>query len=239
MSIGGYRKAERWIIRMKKTLFVIISLIVLIFNVICVYKIYTNKNYLKSNTIDASVEKADTDELSICLDKYKLFLQNKICSQSKDGENDESHFLKDFCNVIPSGKWADEIQYALFDMTGDGVPELHVRTNISYSIHSIKNDDLVTWYEGDRYRKPLNNREILETVESTGISYYYEILDTEGNQVLGIGFSQRPGKYQKYLYDTGNGDVELSKKDWKKLTKAFLSIGSDKIVWKNINEMNV
>ena len=118
------------------------------------------------------------------------------------------------------------------------MPELHVRTNISYSIHSIKNDDLVTWYEGDRYRKPLNNRAILETVESTGISYYYEILDRDGNQVLGIGFAQRPGKYQKYLYDTGNGEVELSKKDWKKLTKAFLSIGSDKIVWKNISEID-
>ena len=63
------------------------------------------------------------------------------------------------------------------------------------------------------------------------------MLDRDGNRVLGIGFSQPPGKSQKYLYDTGSGDVELSKKDWNKLTKPFLSIGSDKIVWKNINKI--
>ena len=222
---------------MKKTIFVIFCCIVLIFNVVCVYKIYTNKNYLKNNINAVSVENTDANESSKCLEQYKLFLQNKICSKSKDGENAESYFLEDFCNVTGSNEWASDIKYALFDMTGDGVPELHVLTNISYSIHLFKNNGLVTWYEGDRYCRPLNNRAILETVESTGISYYYEMLDRDGNRVLGIGFSQPPRKSQKYLYDTGNGEVELSKKDWNKLTKTFLSIGSDKIVWKNINEI--
>lgn len=46
----------------------------------------------------------DANESSKCLEQYKLFLQNKICSKSKDGENAESYFLEDFCNVTDSNE---------------------------------------------------------------------------------------------------------------------------------------
>ncbi len=43
----------------------------------------------------------------------------------------------------------------MFDMTNDGIPELHVLTDISYSVHTVEGKKLITWYEGDRYRRPL------------------------------------------------------------------------------------
>ena len=59
------------------------------------------------------------------------------------------------------------VRYALFDMTNDGIPELHVLTDISYSVHTVEGKKLITWYEGDRYRRPLNNKAILGKTESS------------------------------------------------------------------------
>ena len=130
-----------------------------------------------SNSINADgIQKSD--ELNNQLKQYKLFLQDKICSESKS--NDRWN-LSDFCNTVVPGETEDEIQYALFDMTGDDMPELHVLTDISYSVHTIENDKLITWYKGDRHRRPLNNRAILEKV---GSYYGYIVLDHKGEKVF-------------------------------------------------------
>lgn len=130
-------------------------------------------------------------------------------------------------------KEEDEIRYALFDMTGNGMPELHVLTDISYSIHTIENNKLITWYEGERYRRPLNNRAILENL---GSYYGYIVLDNKGEDVFHCAFLE--GSKNTYLFSTGNEYIELSKSDWDKLTRPFLTIGSDKINWENIGNLD-
>lgn len=188
----------------------------------------------------------EADELSGRLKQYKAFLQDEISSETK---SDGPCFLRDFCNWAVPGKAGTEISYALFDMTGDGLPELHVLTDISYSVHTIQDDQLITWYEGDRYCRPLNNGAILEKIESTGIHYGYYFLDGKGEMCLCVGFSCPPkgakkGIY-KYYFGTGGGDspidyddIEVSKKEWKKLTKPFLAMSSDQIIWKHITDLN-
>ncbi len=181
-----------------------------------------------------------TDELSERLKQYKAFLQDEISSETK---SDGPYYLRDFCNMVVPEKTEDGIRYTLFDMTGDGLPELHVLTDISYSVHTIENNQLITWYQGDRHNRPLNNRAILQKLESTGTHYAYIVLDNKGEEVFSVGFSEPPGPKFKYLFSTnlsgtGDDDVELSKGDWDKLTKPFLSVGSDKIIWKNISDLD-
>ncbi|MBO4996998.1 MAG: hypothetical protein J6D02_03255 [Lachnospira sp.] len=147
--------------------------------------------------------------------------------------------MRNFCNLVVPEETEDGIRYALFDMTGDELPELHVLTDISYSIHTIESNQLITWYTGDRYNRPLNNRAILQKVESAGITYSYIVLDSKGQEVLNVGFADLLGHHGgKYLFNTGDEDIELSKSEWEKLTRPFLTIGSDKIVWKNINDLD-
>lgn len=191
------------------------------------------ENSLKKGEKIADVQKRD--ELSEQLKQYKSFLQNGISSETK---LDGSCYLRDFCNSVVPGEDDNGISYALFDMTGDGLPELHILTDVSYSVHTIENNQLITWYEGDRHNRPLNNRAILQKVESTGTHYAYIVLDSKGEEVFCIGFSEPPGPKNKYLFSTGDDDIELSKSDWDKLTKPFLTIGSNKIIWKNIKNLD-
>lgn len=191
-----------------------------------------NNSQDSANTEDVQ----ETDELSIRLKQYESFLKDEISSENG---SEGALYLRDFCNRVVPEEAEDEIRYALFDMTGDELPELHVLTDISYSIHTIEDNQLITWYLGDRYNRPLNNRAILQTIESTGITYSYIVLDSKGQKVLDIGFHDPRGQRGKnYLFSTDYDYVELSKSEWDKLTKPFLSIGSDKIVWKNINDLD-
>lgn len=192
-----------------------------------------------ADAIDAQKEE-ETDELKERLQLYKAFLQDEISSENK--EEKEAYYLRDYCNCVVPEEDKDRIQYALFDMTGNGLPELHVLTDISYSIHIIENNQLIEWYRGDRYNRPLNNRAILQKLETTGTHYSYTILDCNGKEVFSVGFSKPPKGFEKdyaYLFFVGDDEVELSEKKWDKLTKPFLSIGSDKIIWKNIENLNL
>ncbi len=165
------------------------------------------------------------DELKEQLKLYKNFLQDKISSEDREAK--ESHYLRDYCNVLVPGKDKHGIRYALFDMTGDGIPELHILTDISYSVHTIEKNRLVEWFAGDRYCSPLNNGAILQQVESNDIGYI--VLDSKGEEVFWVWFGKSGNDYR---FSTGGDDVKLSKGQWEKLTEPFLSIGSDEITWK-------
>lgn len=53
-----------------------------------------------------------------------------------------------------------------------------------------------------------------------------------------FSYDEKQDKLYKVNEYTDRGeDIELSKNKWKKLKKPFLAIGSDKIVWKNINDL--
>lgn len=185
------------------------------------------------NSVNSVDEK--TDELSVRLKQYKSFLKDEISSENG---SEGAWYLRNFCNRVVPEETEDGIRYALFDMTGDELPELHVLTDISYSIHTIENNQLITWYRGDRYNRPLNNRAILQKPETAGNVYAYKVLDSKGQEVLCISFAEPLEQPGKCLFGTGDEDIELSKSEWDKLTRPFLTIGSDEIIWKNINDLD-
>ena len=190
------------------------------------------KKLQKSISDDRNNTITEMNELSDILRLYNLFLKNEVGSNNKKGE---SYFLKDYCNNFNKlDKTGNGVRYALFDMTNDGIPELHVLTDISYSVHTVEGKKLITWYEGDRYRRPLNNKAILGKTESSETYYEYIVLDNKGEEVFSCAFA----KNQRNICLLSNGEdyIKLSKRKWEKLTSPFLSIGSDKINWKNIND---
>ena len=190
------------------------------------------KKLQKSISDDRNNTITEMNELSDILRLYNLFLKNEVGSNNKKGE---SYFLKDYCNNFNTlDKTGNGVRYALFDMTNDGIPELHVLTDISYSVHTVEGKKLITWYEGDRYRRPLNNKAILGKTESSETYYEYIVLDNKGEEVFSCAFAKNQRNI--CLFSNGEDYIKLSKRKWEKLTSPFLSIGSDKINWKNIND---
>ena len=190
------------------------------------------KKLQKSISDDRNNTITEMNELSDILRLYNLFLKNEVGSNNKKGE---SYFLKDYCNNFNKlDKTGNGVRYALFDMTNDGIPELHVLTDISYSVHTVEGKKLITWYEGDRYRRPLNNKAILGKTESSETYYEYIVLDNKGAEDFSCAFAKNQRNI--CLFSNGEDYIKLSKRKWEKLTSPFLSIGSDKINWKNIND---
>jgi len=125
-------------------------------------------------------------------------------------------------------------QYALFDMNGDGIPELHVRSVADYYIFTYKDDKVVLWYVDVAYSYPLNNGAVLYMRPGGGpthISYQYTLFNFYGEEIYQITFIKYDENYNEeeamFLFD----DVELSKEDWDLLTERYFSIESDLIEW--------
>lgn len=187
-------------------------------------------------------------DISNLEDYFQAYSQNMEESLSQDSENTEDiqetetleERLKQY-KVFLQDETDSEAEYALFDMTGDGLPELHVLAD-GYSIYSIEGGQLVTWYEGDQYERPLNNGTVLRTVDDgADTEYEYIVLNDMGEKVVSFVFTE--GAADRYLICTGDKSkrsdyVALSKKQWDKLTKPLLAVGSDQIDWKAIDDLD-
>lgn len=208
---------------------------VLIFIVIITMTSCSDSFDKKAAGVDAEETEAseETDELSRRLEQYKAFLRDEVSSEDK--KEKQFWYLRDFCNMVVPEETEAGIRYALFDMTGDQLPELHVLTDISYSIHTIENDKLITWYQGDRYNSPLNNGMILWKGSSESAGECYMVLDSKGAEVSSVWFGKSGNDYR---FATGDEDIKLSKRQWEKLKKPFLAVGSDQIIWRNISDID-
>lgn len=116
------------------------------------------------------------------------------------------------------GKTKAGIRYALFDMTGDELPELHVLTDISYAIHTIENNQLMVWYHGDRYNRPLNNGMIFRKGDSESSGDGWIVLDSKGAEVCWFWFGKSGNDY-RFSTSTGDEDIKLWKNQWEKMKK--------------------
>jgi hypothetical protein len=198
---------------LKKIMYLLFYYLLLFFliTVCCVYESVQKKS---ENIIDTHIEEAD--ELNERLKTYNDFLEGKISSEDK--EDKEFYYLTDYCNWVDSWETKDGILYTMFDMTGDGMPELHVITDISYTIHTIENNQLVEWYQGDRYNELLNNGMILQKAASESGGESYIVLDSGGVKVSSIWFGKKGNDYR---FSTGGETITLSKNQWEKLKDPF------------------
>lgn len=169
---------------------------------------------------------------------YDDFLAGSINAQ------DLKHEISDGVVTIKDISLEPDLKsyYALFDMNGDGIPELHLRPIIggSYAIFTYIDGQIVLWHNGPDYESPLNNGAILYEREGAApahINYYYLVLDSDGNEISKVYFSKyhsvdKSGLTESADYDVFMfGDKEVSKDDWVSLTNEYLSNKSDLIIW--------
>jgi hypothetical protein len=140
--------------------------------------------------------------------------------------------------VAEYGSNIEDLRYANFDMNGDKIPELHLKTPRLYLIFTVNDNEINLWREDSTYANPLNNGTIL--YERSGgapahIDYKYSVLDYYGNSLLEISFEKysvnKGGTYDEnsdYFFE----GVKLQKEDWDRLTEKYLSLGYDMVEWK-------
>ncbi len=169
---------------------------------------------------------------------YNKFLAGSIDAQDLKNEiSDGVVTIKDI-SLEPDFK----TYYALFDMNGDGIPELHLRPIVggSYAVFTYLDGQIVLWHDGPDYESPLNNGAILyerDGAAPTHINYYYLVLDSDGNEISKVYFSKYHSVDESGLTESADYDVfmfedkEVSEDEWNSLTTEYLSNSSDLIVW--------
>lgn len=194
-----------------------------------------------ANNKESSSKSNDSPASEEALAAYKKFLAGSMNAQDLKQEiSDGVVKIKDI-SLEPDFK----TYYALFDMNGDGIPELHLRPVVggSYLIFTYLDGQIVLWHSGPDYESPLNNGAILyerDGAAPTHINYYYLVLDSNGNETSKVNFSKYhsvddSGKTESAEYDVFMmEDKEVSEEEWNSLTKDYLSNSSDLIVWKEI-----
>ena len=168
---------------------------------------------------------------------YKNFLSGNINAQ------DSKHEITDGVVTIKDiSEPGLKTYYALFDMNGDGIPELHLRPIVGggYAVFTYIDGQIVLWHDGPDYESPLNNRAILyerDGAAPTHINYYYLVLDSDGNEVSKVYFSKYHSTDQSGSAESTDYDVfmfedkKVSKEEWNSLTHKYLLISSDLIIW--------
>lgn len=167
---------------------------------------------------------------------YREFLQVKRTAKSRNGE---SNYL--LGNIYGEGYiYIDK--YALFDMNGDYIPELHVFSAMGYEIFTCMDNELIHWASFNAWSRPLNNQAVLSERHdgaNSPIQYTYYVLDFYGNEKLRIDFDvyniNDEGFYDEnsdYVFE----NLDVTKEEWDILTKKYLSIGSDLIIWYDYEE---
>jgi hypothetical protein len=190
------------------------------------------------------VSSANTDESTAsneAIAAYDNFLAGTIDAQ------DVKHEISDGVVTIKDISLEPDLKtyYALFDMNGDGIPELHLRpvAGGSYVIFTYLDGKIVLWHNGPDYESPLNNGAILyerDGAAPTHINYYYLVLDADGKEVSKVNFSKYHSVDESGMTESTDYDVfmiedkEVSEDEWNSQTKEYLTNSSDSIEWKEL-----
>ncbi len=191
-----------------------------------------------NSTLQASDESSANNDALVA---YNKFLAGTIDAQDLKNEiSDGAVNVKDI-SLAPELK----TYYALFDMNGDGTPELHLRPIVGggYAVFTYLNGQIVLWHEDTDYEAPLNNGAILyerEGAAPTHVNYYYLVLDSNGNEISKVYFSKYHSVDESGLSESADYDVfmfedkEVTRDEWASLTDEYLAISSDLIIWNEI-----
>ncbi len=206
------------------------------------------------DSIRFSNEKLKTDSskgeaYNTAITAYNDFLNGKANAVSRDGKQNFT-----INNIGNSAGDPSIISYALYDVTGDGVPELHTRS-LNYYIFSYQNkkvvlllkDTLNFWLPeefppdeggqiGDGSAAVLENRAVFSyTVNENGRKYAYTTFDSDGKPTT-LNFTD-PTQYfgqevpagAYYTFD----NKKVTKDEFESKTREILAMKKVELEWKN------
>ncbi len=184
----------------------------------------TNSNAKNSNALTKEFLKTDSSkeqEYNAAIKTYNEFLSGEADAINKDNND-----TFDINTVLDDKSGLDHINYAIFDLTGDGIPELLTFSG-QYYIYSYQNGSVVFWLAaGNNLHGPvdfLENGAIFCTLNTTGIFYRYMTFDSDGN-LSEINFASPPASDNGVEYPYYFNNKEVSENEWADLTKEYFSL---------------
>ena len=164
---------------------------------------------------------------------YKQFIAGEITAIDEDGTE------KPFSNYLLGDLEKQGYRYTFLDMTGDGVVELCVQQMLNLHFFTVKDEEIYLWYtEGSMYVHLLNNGALMFERHGgapTHINYEYYELDKNAHVKFKVTFSCWDGQSieegKVYPDEYFFNDEKVTKEEYEAKTKKYLEIGSDKLVW--------
>lgn len=188
----------------------------------------------QSNTNNSST-KIEISTGNEAVDKlFGEFLSGEKSAVDKDGH---TITINEYLDTTTENTYQ---KYAIYDMSGDNIPELIIKTPRAFDIFMIKNNAVTLWHSGAWYCKPLNNMAIL--YERPGgvpnhTDYQYYKLGPNGEEIEKITFSIYSGtevsgvKYEETYYVN---DEKATKELYDSTANPILALSDDNIVWKDL-----
>lgn len=248
---------------MKKIILLVVSIAVALTCLSCQTFSTTNKNAASEELSKSSVPSHSKEETPEQTTDVEETTPGQTLSAYKNGltnTTDKDINYEEIYNDFLSGKseaidkdgfrrclnvYLDEdvssysnLDYAIYDMNGDEIPELIIKHRISLDIFWIYNNELTLWYSTVQYVRPLNNMALLYERPGSApehTNYMYIVLDYYGEELYVIDFSE----YIDWNCDGVSDDnryyidnAEVTKAIYDSLATQFLDISDDKIEWK-------
>lgn len=165
-------------------------------------------------------------EQEVVLQKYDAFLSGQTSAYAM--ETEETVSVTDF-SQIDSQRGID--RFALYDVTGDGVPEL-ITSSLTYSIFTYQGDRLLWIYESpvnvmNGSVTILENGAVLSAHTSTGVFYEYATFASD-NTPSRTAFDCLESEEFSVYHFRGQ---EVTKDEWDTLTKDIFALKSAELTW--------
>ncbi|MDR2132438.1 MAG: hypothetical protein LBP30_03725 [Clostridiales Family XIII bacterium] len=167
------------------------------------------------------------DEYEAAMFAYRDFLLGELLAAGTDGGaaiNIDDIFY---------APYRQDAKFVLFDVNGDELPELHLRTPVAHMVLSHSDNKLSLWYEGSSYDRLMDNGAILyhkSDVAPAREIYVYREFGKYGELLPEIYFEKLDGD-DDGNYDTyKHGDEIITEKEWEERT-ALRFWGSDAVMW--------
>ncbi len=167
---------------------------------------------------------------------YESFLAGRITALHNGIGRSCDSYVK---SVDP---FVEDFMYAYCDMTGDGIPELCIRTTETY-IFAVQNGKLHHWHtEKNAHSRPLGNGAFL--FEKYGyrpndVTYEYYVLDANAREIFRVSFSKWEGytivEGVNYPYTYYFNEEKVTRFEYDQKTRQYFEAANHKIVWHDQN----
>ena len=158
---------------------------------------------------------------------YEEFLRGERTAIYRYQYEEKHFYLLEMLSF--AGDYTDgSLIFTLFDMNGDGLPELHIKAEIGYYIFTYNDANIVLWRTFlSTYCWPTSNGGVIYVRHGAGdIKYQYTLLDFWGNQLLCVTFEKCDwpffdGNYTNedtYIFE----GVEVTAEQWTIFTEPYL-----------------